>query len=163
MTILKLKCKKVVADYLRSRYPSPIKITATGVEMDFLRNAIKAGSHRRHELRFVEEYPDFVEIEFPQFYIWKAGKVAIPSTAVMAMDSFIRNLIKTAVNNSLDLVKNQVKVKESDMIFSYLITLGIKPENINLDTFLKARYRNKVKANNGNYLKKNRVKVYANL
>ncbi len=155
MTIVELRCKPFVRDYLNKKYGNKIRITAKGVETAHLRGLMATGSYKEFHLTFTEKYPSKVEIEFPHLFIWKSGKVGIPHTSVMDFNSFIRDQIAEGMNNWMDLVCQTVNHVEADLILNYLIQVaGVEEENINLDTWKKIRQRHKVELNDGRLLKK---------
>jgi len=163
MTIVELRCKPFVADYLKKKYGERIKVTARGIEMAQLKALMITGCFSQFHYDFINKYPSKIEIEFPNLFIWKSGKVGIPYTAVMDFNSFVRDIIVDGLNAWMDAVSYTIKSNEPDLIINYLIQVaGIDEENINLDTWKKIRQRYKVGLNKGPLRKNQPVQFVPN-
>lgn len=155
MEIVVLKCKPFIADYIRHKFGTRIRITAKGHEILHLRSLIMTGTYKQTRYLMLKKYSDSVEIEFPNLFIWKSGKVGIPHTAVVDFNSFMRDAIAANMNHWLDAVHQNVNHNENDLIVNYLTQVArIDIENINLDTWKKIRQRYKIEQNEGPLRKK---------
>jgi len=155
MEIVSLKCKPFIADFIRHKFGTRIRITAKGHEMIHLKALVDTGIFFEHYRVLAEKYTDAVEIEFPNLFIWKSGRVGIPYTAIVDFNTFIRNQIADGMNQWMDVVSQTVSHKENDLIMNYLVQIAhINEENINLDTWKKIRHRYKVEQNEGPLRKK---------
>lgn len=139
--ILKLACKPFVADYLRNKLGPTIRITSKNREMEALRALMETKTYATREQTFVDRYGAYLEIEFPRLYVFRQGKVGIPSTAVMAFNTLIRDHIAEGMNDWIDTVKHIVNRDERELIIGYLLEKGISMDNINIETWQKVRTR----------------------
>lgn len=152
--IINLPCKPFVADYMRAHFGDKLRIIDKSHEATHLKLLIRTGSFEVYRQGFTERYGRSFPVEFPNLFIFKAGKVGIPSSAAMDFNTFVRDRLAELMNDHLDQVDDYVDAKESDMIFSYLVAKGIHPDSINMDTWKKIRLRYKVEQNGGPLRKK---------
>ena len=149
-----MPCKPFVADYLRNKYGERIRIIGRGTELVHLKGLVQTGLFKVYHEGFTERYGARIAVEFPHLFIFRSGRVGIPSTACMDFNTFIRDQLAEGMNDWLDLICQSFDYVEEDCISTYLFSKGISPDNMNMDTWKKIRLRHKQKQNGGLLKKK---------